>query len=92
MALLTRDGYVIDCNDFDEFHQNELTVTQEVSPYFNNEAQTFEVFVNRHDGTISVPRYWGLNTFGRPVQLFGHTQAAHRLTFKAYRPPLRWET
>ena len=81
MALLTRDGYVVECDDFDESHQDELTVTQEVSPYFNNEAQTFEVFVDRHDGTISVPRYWGHETFGRPMELFGHTQTAHKLTF-----------
>ena len=82
MALLTRDGYVVDYDDFDESHQDELTVTQEVSPYFNNEAQTFEVFVDRHDGTISVPRYWGSDTFGRPVHLFGNTQTARRLAFK----------
>lgn len=82
MALLTRDGYVVHCDDFDECHQDELTVTQEVSQYFNNEAQTFEVFVDRHDGTISVPRYWGFETFGRPAQLFGHTQTSRRLTFK----------
>ncbi len=82
MALLTRDGYVVHCDDFDECHQDELTVTQEVSQYLNNEAQTFEVFVDRHDGTISVPRYWGFETFGRPAQLFGHTQTSRRLTFK----------
>lgn len=82
MSLLTRHGYIISFEDFSQSHENELTVTQEVSPYFNTDAQTFKVFVNRDDGTIAIPRFWGIQNFGRPVNFMEPSKIAHRLTFR----------
>lgn len=61
---------------------DELTVTQEINPYFNNEPQTFRVFADMHDGTFAVPRYWGIEHFGKPKTIFGHTQKTQNLTFQ----------
>lgn len=82
MSLLTRDGYVVESCDFTQYHKDALTVTQEPSKYFKKEAQVFTVFVDLKDEIVAVPRYWGIEHFGKPKTWFGHTQKADRLTFK----------
>lgn len=80
MSLLTRDGYVVDSDDF--AHHDELTVTPEKSPLFNKDVQSFRVFEDRQDGTTIVPRYWGEKNFGPPKKIFGYVDKAPRLIFK----------
>jgi len=80
MSLLTRDGYVVDSDDF--VHHEELTVTPETNPLFNKDVQSFTVFEDRKDGTTVVPRYWGEKTFGPPRKTFGYVEKSPRLIFK----------
>lgn len=87
MSLLTRDGYVVDAEDFAPCHADELTVTAEKSPFFSAEAQPFPVFEDRNDGTVAVPRYWGEANFGRPKKIFGYVQKAGRLIFRGNLKP-----
>mmetsp|Transcript_7064 Transcript_7064/g.20682 ORF Transcript_7064/g.20682 Transcript_7064/m.20682 type:complete len:427 (+) Transcript_7064:1900-3180(+) len=82
MSFLTREGYVVELCNFEQYHREELTVTQEVSPFYNNKAQTFKVFYERDDCTVAVPRYWGIEHFGKPKALFGRTQENSNLTFR----------
>ena len=82
MSLLTRDGYVVESCELTQYHIDALTITQEPSPYFNKKPITFTIFVDKEDGIVAVPRYWGIEHFGKPRTLFGHTQRSRRLTFK----------
>ncbi len=81
MALLTRQGYVIDAGDFEPWHADELTVIAEKSPLFGDEPQPFSVFEDREDGTVAVPRFWGEANFGRPKAVFGYVEKSQRLVF-----------
>ena len=82
MSLLTRDGYVVESCELTQYHIDALTITQEPSKYFNKKPITFTIFVDKEDGIVAVPRYWGIEHFGKPRTLFGHTQRSRRLTFK----------
>ncbi len=82
MSLLTREGYIVEYDDLMPWHIDELTVVAEKSPPYNADLEPFPVFEDRHDGTVSVPRYWGEKNFGRPKKLFGYTSKASRLEFK----------
>ncbi len=81
MSLLTRHGYIVNYDDFGPEHRRELTVTPKPNPMFNPKPESFTVYDDRFDGTVSVPRYWGEEHFGESGRMFGHVEAAEGLVF-----------
>lgn len=82
MSLLTRQGYIVAFDDFTPSQAKELTVIAEKSPMYANDARPFEIFEDRLDGTIAVPRYWGEDNFGPAKKMFGHIYTSKRLIFE----------
>ncbi len=81
MSLLTREGYIVSSDDFEPWHADELIVVAHKSPYHAEEPKPFAVFEDRGDGTVSVPRHWGEENYGRPVSAFGRVHMTKKMRF-----------
>ena len=80
MSVLTKNGYIVDKENFDQSYVEELTVTPDTF-YPDDLPNPFEVFVELHDHTVAVPRYWAKEKFG-PAEVFdGRVDYAPRLVF-----------
>lgn len=82
MSLLTRHGYIVCSDDLTEGHKNELTVIADKGLYYNEEAKPFQVFEDRYDETVAIPRYWGEDKFGKANEQLGHVEHASNLIFR----------
>jgi superfamily II DNA or RNA helicase len=81
MSVLSREGCIVNIDTLTQSHIDELTVSKAASVYYP-EVQQFEVFLQREDGKVIVPRYWGKCNIGITCKSFGHVYSASRLVFQ----------
>ena len=80
MSVITRSGYVVDKENLNQSHIEELTVTPKTF-YSDDLPNPFEVFVELQDHTVAVPRYWAKEKFGLAEVFDGRVDCAPRLVF-----------
>ena len=80
MSMLTRNGHIVYKENLDQSYIEELTVAPKTF-YPDDLPNPFEVFVELHDHTVAVPRYWAKEKLG-PAEVFdGRVDCAPRLVF-----------
>ena len=86
MSVISQKGCIVDQHIFTDQHAQELTVAKAASPYFDN-VPPFEVYVQRDDGSVIVPRYWAEKSVGIKRNLFDYVYRASRLHFQGSLKP-----
>ena len=78
--IVTRNGYIIDAQEFGCPEEEELTVTPKAFDP-DEPARPFSVFARLQDGTVAVPRYWAQERFGPAERFVGRIDIAPNLIF-----------
>lgn len=89
-TAITKKGYRLDKSEFNKKKLNELKESLTVVPHSgtDNAGEPYEVFLEEKK-YIYIPKFFGINSFGKPQKLFGQKKTKVKMKFNGNLRPIQ---